>query len=156
MNITIVSPYATVAPHFESELELAEQDGPGRWDDDYHRYLMRLGLVDRNDLEDQRAEYRRLAPQEYWSRVGALVSNLPEAHHSTTWIANRAVDTIRSWKPDKPQLLMVGVIKPHHPFDPPAPWHAMYDPQHLTVLPGWAKTVPDHDLQFDNGLRRHQ
>ena len=27
------------------EMMLAEQDGPGRWDDDYHRYLMRLGLV---------------------------------------------------------------------------------------------------------------
>ena len=49
------------------ELLLAEQDGPGRWDDDYHRYLMRLGLVDRNDLEDQLGEYRRDAPQEYWN-----------------------------------------------------------------------------------------
>lgn len=65
------------------ELLLAEQDGPGRWDDDYHRYLMRLGLVDRNDLEGQRAEYRRDAPQEYWDQLHAMVSNLPEAHHST-------------------------------------------------------------------------
>jgi arylsulfatase A-like enzyme len=71
---------------FEALL-LAEQDGPGRWDDDYHRYLMQRGLVDRNDLEDQRAEYRRHAPPEYWDKLGALVSNLPEAHHSTTWIS---------------------------------------------------------------------
>jgi arylsulfatase A-like enzyme len=60
-----------------SELVLAEQDGPGRWDDDYHRYLMRHGLVDRNDLEDQLVrEYRGYAPKEYWDTCGALVSNL--------------------------------------------------------------------------------
>jgi arylsulfatase A-like enzyme len=35
------------------ELLLAERDGPGRWDDDCHRYLMHHVLVDRNDLEDQ-------------------------------------------------------------------------------------------------------
>ena len=45
-----------------AQMELAEQDGPGRWDDDYHRYLRQLGLVDANDLEDQRSEYRRGAP----------------------------------------------------------------------------------------------
>jgi len=72
------------------ELMLAEQDGPGRWDDDYHRYLMHLGLVDRNDLEDQLSEYRQQAPREYWDACGAKVSNLPEIHHSTTWIAGRA------------------------------------------------------------------
>jgi len=69
------------------ELLLAEQDGPGRWDDDYHRYLMQQGLVDRNDLEDQLVnEYRKSARKEYWDTFGALVSNLPEEHHSTTWI----------------------------------------------------------------------
>ena len=113
------------------ELLLAEQDGPGRWDDDYHRYLMRLGLFDRNDLEDQLAEYRQRAPQQYWTHFGAMVSNLPEAQHSTTWIADRAVEALRSWKPGERHLLMVGFIKPHHPFDPPAPWHTMYDPQKL-------------------------
>ena len=79
------------------EMLLAEQDGPGRWDDDYHRYLMRLGLVDRNDLEDQRSEYRQHAPRRVLGQLGARVSNLPEAHHSTTWIAERAMETIRSW-----------------------------------------------------------
>jgi arylsulfatase len=133
------------------ELLLAEQDGPGRWDDDYHRYLMRLGLVDRNDLEDQVAEYRRRAPQEYWDRVGAIVSNLPEAYHSTTWIADRAVEAVRSWDSGKRHLLMVGFIKPHHPFDPPAPWHTMYDPQKLTILPGWTEKTPEHDLRFSRG-----
>src|SRR5207245_2134040 len=57
-----------------SEMQLSEQDGPGRWDDDYHRYLRNLNLVDVNDLEDQRAEFRKNAPPEYWRTFGALTS----------------------------------------------------------------------------------
>ena len=50
-----------------SEMALAEQNGPGRWDDDYHRYLKGHDLVDRNDLEDQLVrEYRTHAPKKYW------------------------------------------------------------------------------------------
>lgn len=137
------------------ELMLAEQDGPGRWDDDYHRHLMRLGLVDRNDVEDQRSEYRQHAPQAYWDTLGAMVSNLPEAHHSTTWIADRAIETVQSWDARDRHLLMVGFIKPHHPFDPPAPWDAMYDPQKLTILPGWTEKNFDHDLKLSRGYFPH-
>ncbi|MEJ2703030.1 MAG: sulfatase-like hydrolase/transferase, partial [Sedimentisphaerales bacterium] len=135
-----------------SELCLAEQDGPGRWDDDYHRYLMKRGLVDRNDLEDQLVrEYRRRAPKEYWDTCGALVSNLPEEHYSTTWIANRAVETLESWNAERNQLLMVGFIKPHHPFDPPSPWHRMYDPEEMTLLPGWTQQCIEYDLKHGRG-----
>ena len=133
------------------ELVLAEQNGPGRWDDDYHRYLMGLGLVDRNDLQDQRREYRDRAPKVYWDTCGALVSNLSEEHHPTTWAADRAVETLRSWTPDATHLLMVGFIKPHHPFDPPAPWHKAYDPAALALLPGWTQACFDHDLKLSRG-----
>jgi arylsulfatase A-like enzyme len=134
-----------------SELSLAEQNGPGRWDDDYHRYLMKHGLVDYNDLEDQVQEYRRHAPKEYWDACGALVSNLPEEYYSTTWIADRAVETLESWAADANQLLMVGFIKPHHPFDPPSPWHRMYDPEKLTLLPGWTQQSIVYDLKHSRG-----
>jgi arylsulfatase A-like enzyme len=130
---------------------LAEQDGDGRWDDDYHRYLMDRGLVDRIDLEDQRREFRKHAPREYWSTLGALVSDLPDEHHSTTWVGDRALEVLESWKPGTPGLLMVGFIKPHHPFDPPAPWYKMYDPRALTLLPGWTETRPERDRRRARG-----
>jgi arylsulfatase A-like enzyme len=69
---------------------LAEQDGPGRYDDDYHRYLRSQGLADRIDLTDQEREYRRQAGPDYWRCFGAACSDLPEEHHSTTWIGRRA------------------------------------------------------------------
>ncbi len=130
-----------------SEMELAEQDGPGRWDDDYHRYLRQLGLVDANDLEDQRAEYRQGARRSYWETFGALPSNLPEKDYSTTWIADRAMETLERWTPDKPALLMVGFIKPHHPFDPPEPWAHMYDPEKISLLPGWTPRMFAYDVR---------
>ena len=126
---------------------LAEQDGPGRWDDDYHRYLRDLGLVDYNDLEDQVAEYRKDARPEYWETFGALVSNLPEEHHSTTWIGDRAVETLEGWGGGG-NLLMVGFIKPHHPFDPPSRWAEMYDPDAVDPLPGWAERLAARDTDF--------
>ncbi len=134
-----------------SELLLAEQDGPGRWDDDYHRDLMRQGLVDHNDIEDQLGEYRKYAPKKYWDTSGALVSNLPEKHDSTTWIADKATDTLDSWTDKGGQLLMAGFIRPHHPFNPPSPWHKMYDPEKLSLLPGWTGKCLEHDLKFSRG-----
>ena len=133
-------------------MELCEQDGDGRYDDDYHRALMQAGLIDAIDLYDQRREYRRYAPQEYWDTFGALTSDVPEEWHSTTWIGDHAVGTLESWG-DGGNLLVASFVKPHHPFDPPAPWAGMYDPDSLDLLPGWTETVPDIDpvqAYFDN------
>ena len=136
------------------ELELAEQDGPGRFDDDYHRYLKSLDLVDRLDIQDQRAEYRSQAPPEYWESFGAQPSDLPEEHHSTTWIAERAMRTLSGWTPSG-NLLMVGFIKPHHPFDPPAPWDSRYDPEKTSVLPGWIDEALPVDIDTHAGYFPH-
>jgi len=137
------------------EMILSEQDGPGRWDDDYHRYLMRKGLVDYNDLEDQRQEYRKNARKKYWETYGAIASNLPEEHHSTTWIANHAVRTLNDWKKSG-NMMMVGFIKPHHPFDPPQEWAEMYDPEDLTILSGWTEECLPHDMELSAGYFPHK
>ncbi len=137
------------------EMELAEQNGPGRWDDDYHRYLRDRGLVDRNDLEDQLREYRAGASKEYWNTVGAMESNLPEEHHSTTWIGDRAVETVQGWSGERPGMLMVGFIKPHHPFDPPRRWARRYDPDEMSLLQGWTDQPLERDLAFNRGYFPH-
>ena len=80
------------------ELILAEQNGPGRYEDDYRRYLREHGLSDAVDLIDQEEEYRGGVSQEYWETFGALASDLPEEHHSTTWIGNRVVETLEIWE----------------------------------------------------------
>lgn len=123
-----------------SEMRLAEQNGMGRYEDDYHRWLKAEGLFDCIDLMDQEAEFRQLAPHVYWDSFGAMESNLDEHHHSTTWIGDQAMQVLDTWD-EGSNLLMVGFIKPHHPFDPPAPWSRMYRPDDLELLPGWTDTL---------------
>ena len=135
---------------------LAEQNGPGRYEDDYHRWLHDQGLVDATDLIDQEWEYRQHAGAEYWDTCGAQRSNLDEAHHSTTWIGDRAIETLQTWEAGGSQAMMVSFIKPHHPFDPPAPWDSMYDPARIQLPAGWTDTVDPDDLSYQAGYFPHE
>lgn len=137
------------------EMLLTEQNGPGRWDDDYHRYLMELDLYDHNDLEDQELNHREHARKEYWDTLGALVSNLPDSCHSTTWVGDKTFLSLESWSEEGGNLVMASFIKPHHPFDPPAPWHEMYDPEKLAILPGWVDQCFPEDIAVSPGYFRH-
>ncbi len=130
---------------------LAEQHGDGRLEDDYHRELREAGLVDAVDLMDQVPEVRKRAPQEYWDNFGALVSDLPEEWHSTTWIGNRAVQELEGWKRCGSQMT-VSFVKPHHPFDPPQAWADLYDPEKIDLLPGWTPESLERDLAFNQGF----
>lgn len=131
-------------------LLLAEQDGDGRLDDDYHRELRARGLVDATDLQDQRAEFRRQAPASYWSSFGSAPTNLPERWYSTAWIGDRAVEKLAGWSGGG-NLLMVGFVKPHHPFDAPSVWGRRYREDALRVLPGWTASIPDVDRDESRG-----
>jgi arylsulfatase A-like enzyme len=46
---------------------------------------------------------------------------------------------------------MASFIKPHHPFDPPSPWDRLYDPDALTLLPGWTEQQPPFDRAYHTG-----
>lgn len=129
-------------------LELCEQDGDGRWEDDYHRELRENGLADLLDIQDQRSEFRARAPQEYWATLGAQVCDLPEEWHSTTWIGNRALKALESWDASGGHLLMASFVKPHHPFDPPARWAEKYDPETIELLPGYTSQLSPVDAGF--------
>ncbi|WP_063784292.1 sulfatase [Streptomyces sp. SBT349] len=126
---------------------LAEQHGPGRYDDDYHRDLRAAGITPVLDLLDQEEHLRPAAPDSYWESYGTARSDLPEEWHSTTWIGDRALREVAGWEPGGGQLLHVSFIKPHHPFDPPAPWDELYDPDALTLPPGWTERIPPPDLR---------
>jgi arylsulfatase A-like enzyme len=136
------------------EMLLAEQHGAGRLDDDYHRYLREHDLIDEIDLIDQEREYRGRAPQTYTDSLGAMVSNLDEEHHVTTWVGQHAVDTLEQWEGGS-NLLMASFVPPHHPYVPPAPWHEMYDPAVLKLLPGYAEHADQDDLLYSRGFFPH-
>ncbi len=130
-------------------LTLAEQAGQGKYDDDYHRYLRQHGRFDHLDFMDQDFVARPNAPEAYWKSAGTAVSELPEEYHSTTWIGDRAVEEISRWsESDDPNLLMVGFIKPHHPFDAPKRWAELYDPRKTSLLPGYTSECLPIELAY--------
>ncbi|MBM3290966.1 MAG: DUF4976 domain-containing protein, partial [Candidatus Hydrogenedentes bacterium] len=134
---------------------LAEQDGEGRWDDDYHRELMQRGLIDINDLEDQRREYRAHARKEYWETFGASPTNLPAEMHSTEWIGRKSLEVLDGWNGGG-NLLVTSFVKPHHPFDAVADDAKGYAPAALTLLPGWTRECFAHDLELNPGHFPHK
>jgi arylsulfatase A-like enzyme len=97
------------------------------------------------DLLDQEEPLRTSAGPAYWTTFGAARSDLPEAWHSTTWIGERALAEIDGWTDAGGQLLHVSFVKPHHPFDPPAPWDERYAPDALSLVPGWTEAIPGPD-----------
>lgn len=129
---------------------LAEQDGDGRWDDDYHRELMQRELIDINDLEDQRREYRAHARKEYWETFGALPTNLPQDMHSTEWIGRKSLEVLKEWGVGR-NLLVTSFIKPHHPFDAVQGDAEGYDSTELSLLPGYTEQCFDHDFALNTG-----
>ncbi|HME52075.1 MAG TPA: sulfatase-like hydrolase/transferase [Candidatus Lokiarchaeia archaeon] len=141
----------TYANYGFDRMMLAEQAGPGRLDDDYHRYLKVRGLLDRVDLVDQVATFRARATADYFANFGTDVSNLADEHYSTTWIGDRACEEIGSWDETCANLLVAGFIKPHHPFDAPPPWSDMYDPEKLELLPGWTEQICQVDNAYGIG-----
>ena len=122
-----------------SEMQLAEQNGIGRFEDDYHRELMERGKIDRFDLHHQSDLFRQPPTNHLYDMCQCSESDLEEEDYSTEWITRKAVEKIQAWNHEQPNLLMVGYISPHHPFDPPAPYSTMYDPEKLTMLPGYTE-----------------
>ncbi|HDZ21375.1 hypothetical protein LCGC14_0431840 [marine sediment metagenome] len=54
-------------------------------------------------------------------------TSVPEAHHQTTWCAQKAVNFIEaSSRFDHPWLFSVNFYDPHHPFDPPREYLERY------------------------------
>ena len=63
-------------------------------------------------------------------------SPFPEEHHQTTWITDRALDLLGEHPADRPFFLWVSYVHPHHPFNPPAPYDTLYNPDEMP-LPVW-------------------
>jgi len=61
-------------------------------------------------------------------------SALPEDWHSSTWVGDRTIDYLeKASETDGPFCAWASFPDPHHPFDCPAPWNAMYDPQDVDL-----------------------
>ncbi|MDY4610564.1 MAG: sulfatase-like hydrolase/transferase [Sphaerochaetaceae bacterium] len=129
---------------------LSEQDGDGRFEDDYHEFLYEHCRADTTDIIDQRAEYRMLAGGEYYTSFGCRVSNLEEPYHSTSWVTSNVIKELQQWTGEG-NFLFASYIKPHHPFDPIERFVDLYAGRRMEILPGYTSEVPKFDYQYDKG-----
>jgi len=53
-------------------------------------------------------------------------SALPEAWHTSTWVADRTIDVLQKRDQSKPFCIWASFPDPHHPYAPPEPWSRMY------------------------------
>jgi len=70
-------------------------------------------------------------------------SALPAAWHTSTWVANRTIDVLRTRDPVRPFCIWCSFPDPHHPYAPPEPWSRMY-PHDAIALPKHRMLDLDH------------
>jgi len=86
--------------------------------DEYRRWLAVEGLNER---------WISWTSEEYEKNFGAVTSYLDEAHYIDTYIGVRALEFLEAVDRE-PFFLWASFASPHHPWDPPAPYDAMYEP----------------------------
>lgn len=112
-------PYLWELPYYGFEKVCLSEDnrvGP------YEEYLERHGL-------DPYADPHSFT----YGQHATVRSSWPEEHHQTTWIANRTIDFINEHQDERPFFMWTSFVHPHHPFNPPAPYDAMYNTEDMPL-----------------------
>lgn len=81
-------------------------------------------------------------------------SNVRPEYHQSTWIASQTIDFISRHDENVPYFALCSFVDPHHPFDPPAPYSAMYDPDRLeppVFREGELEDKPPHFMKHRTG-----
>jgi len=121
--------FRPVRRHFGfHRMELMEEIPDYREDDDYLQYLAANGYGHVRWAHGVRSVLYQL-PQ---------VSVLPEAHHGSTWVADRTIEFLAQNR-NRPFFCFSSWIAPHPPWNAPEPYAAMYDPDELPDPVGFGR-----------------
>jgi len=70
-----------------------------------------------------------------WYRF-IMGSNFRTEHeHDIPWVVDESVRFLRTRDRERPFFLFTSFFGPHQPFEPPAPWNALYDPKRIRLPP---------------------
>ncbi len=123
---------------------------------DYLNWLMREHPAAVPLLQKDRARAPVTGADQSWR------SALPVELHSTTWVADRAIDFLNAHASKnaeaEPFFLWCSIPDPHHPYCPPAPYDSLYDPSgvpmparragELDDLAPFFREIYERDLQL--------
>ena len=114
---------------------LPKEDEQEDWPEDNYGFKEKSPA----DYEEVKMQGERKMKEDTASAADKDVSGPPQVYeshinpkfHQSAWIADRTIDLIRESEPGKPFFAFCSFVDPHHPFDPPAPYDTMYDPEML-------------------------
>jgi arylsulfatase len=102
-------------------------------------------LKSRNLLQTYIAETPHVGPQsDTRGMYTGKISKLPQEHTQTSFLADRTVEWLRSYKQDKPFFLWVSFIDPHPPVVDDARWAARYQDASIPAKPATMPDLPDN------------
>ena len=123
--------------------------GPYDPDPAYDDYLRRRGFGGRNpwnDWANSAAGDDGEILSGWLLRYANLPARIAEEHSETPYLTARAIDFLAS-AGEGPWLCHLSYIKPHWPYIVPAPYHAIYGPEHiLPPVRAEAERHSDHPL----------
>lgn len=120
---------ADIALDYQDLAESKFDFNPAHRTDHYRHWLAEQG----HPKEEIETWVRDDMHEEYVRNKGAIRHPLEEDLYIDTYIGRRAVEYLRH-RGDKPFFLWTSFCAPHHPYDPPARYDEMYDPDDV-VLP---------------------
>jgi choline-sulfatase len=93
-----------------------QTSGDGSQPNNYREFLVKNGYGNVSGARGIGGEYYYI-PQ---------LSPLPSHMHETHWVADRSIDFLKQHDRQRPFFLWGSFVKPHPPFENPAPWHMLY------------------------------
>ena len=101
------------------------------------------------------ARYPDLLEEALAERGDLGFDTLPTDAHYSHWVAERAIDFLRSARePDKPFCLFVNFFDPHHPFGAPHEYMRRYDAASLPPPVGWPEELATKPPILSDASRR--
>jgi choline-sulfatase len=111
--------------------------------DDYARFLAKHGW--------SRAKLYDIDSEQYVADCTAVPSKVPQELHIDTFVGRAACEYLR--RAEEPFCLMVGFLGPHNPYDPPAPFDALFvdaDLPPLNMTEGEVQRKPREAYDYIN------
>jgi choline-sulfatase len=111
-------------------------------------------------------EHLRAAGWENWYRahgignndVRGTVSALPAELAVDHWVVDRTLVHLErhlAERPEQPFFMWTSFPKPHSPYDPPEPWHRLYDPRELPAPAGTPALLAGRNPELRDRPRRY-
>jgi len=128
---------------FESAL-ISESGRQSRYGDDYEAYLKEVGWFG-------------------WQRAHGIGNNdvrtgsspLPKEHYQTVWATEQSIKWLHENARKGPFFLFCSYTKPHSPYDPPEPYHRLYDPRSVPAPIGGPEDLEGLSPRYEAMRKRY-